>query len=89
LYFHKENSNQSDQDEIIKIFDQAKAPEWHEVTVDSKIDIFEMSLQAFGELREDQMHQPSPTLPVDSKKKVSATSSVSKSSKNPKVSNMW
>jgi hypothetical protein len=30
LYFPEENPKQLDQDEIIEILDQAKAPEWHE-----------------------------------------------------------
>jgi hypothetical protein len=29
LYFPEENSKQLDQDEIIEILDQSKAPEWH------------------------------------------------------------
>jgi hypothetical protein len=41
LYFPEENPKQLDQDEIIEILDQAKAPEWHEATVNTKIDIFE------------------------------------------------
>jgi hypothetical protein len=33
--------------EVIEIFDQAKAmdPEWHEATVNANIDIFEMSYE--------------------------------------------
>jgi hypothetical protein len=34
---------QLDQDEIIEILDQAKAPEWHEAMMNANIDIFEMS----------------------------------------------
>jgi hypothetical protein len=45
LYFPEENPKQLDQDEIIEIFDQAKAPEWHEALVNANIDIFEMSYE--------------------------------------------
>jgi hypothetical protein len=38
LYF-PENPKQLDQDEIIEILDQAKAPEWHEAMVNANIDI--------------------------------------------------
>jgi hypothetical protein len=43
LYFTEENPKQLDQDEIIEILDQGKAPEWNEVMVNANIDIFEMS----------------------------------------------
>jgi hypothetical protein len=33
------------QDEIIEILDQAKAPEWHEAVVSANIDIFEMNYE--------------------------------------------
>jgi hypothetical protein len=39
LYFPEENPKQLDQDKIIEIFDQAKAPEWHEAMVNTNIDI--------------------------------------------------
>jgi hypothetical protein len=42
LYFPEENPKQLDQDEIIEILDQAKAPEWHEAMMNENIDIFEM-----------------------------------------------
>jgi hypothetical protein len=42
LYFPGEKPKQLDQDEIIEILDQFKAPEWHEAMVNTKIDIFEM-----------------------------------------------
>jgi hypothetical protein len=42
LYFPEENPKQLDQDAIIEILDQAKAPEWQEVMVNANIDIFEM-----------------------------------------------
>jgi hypothetical protein len=42
LYFPEENPKQLDQDEIIEILDQDKAPEWHEAMVNVNIDIFEM-----------------------------------------------
>ena len=45
LYFPEELSKQLDQDEIIEILDQAKAPEWHEAMVAANIDIFEMSYE--------------------------------------------
>jgi hypothetical protein len=45
LYFPEENPKQLDQDEIIEILDQSKAPEWHEAMVKSNIDIFEMSYE--------------------------------------------
>jgi hypothetical protein len=38
LYFPEENPKQLDQDEIIEILDQAKAPEWHEAMVNAHID---------------------------------------------------
>jgi hypothetical protein len=43
LFFPKENPKQLDRDEIIKILDQAKAPEWHAAMVAANIDIFAMS----------------------------------------------
>jgi hypothetical protein len=43
LYFPEENPKQLDQDEIIEILDQAKAPVWHEAMVNAIIDIFEMT----------------------------------------------
>jgi hypothetical protein len=45
LYFPEENLKQLDQDEIIEILDQAKAPKWHEAIVNANIDIFEMSYE--------------------------------------------
>jgi hypothetical protein len=45
LYFPEENPKQLDQDEIIEILDQDKAPEWHEAMVNANIDIFEMSYE--------------------------------------------
>ena len=45
LYFPEESPKQLDQDEIIEILDQAKAPEWHEAMVAANIDIFEMSYE--------------------------------------------
>jgi hypothetical protein len=38
FYFPEENPKQLDQDEIIKILDQAKAPEWHEAIVNANIE---------------------------------------------------
>jgi hypothetical protein len=43
LYIPEENPKQLDQDKILEILDQAKAPECHEAMVDANIDIFEMS----------------------------------------------
>jgi hypothetical protein len=45
LYFPEENPKQLDQDEIIEILDQAKAPEWLEKMVNANIDIYEMSYE--------------------------------------------
>jgi hypothetical protein len=45
LYFPEEYPKQFDQDEIIEILDQDKAPEWHEAMVNANIDIFEMSYE--------------------------------------------
>jgi uncharacterized protein YdeI (YjbR/CyaY-like superfamily) len=42
LFFPEEHSKQLDQDEIIEISDQAKAPDWLEAMVNTNIDIFEM-----------------------------------------------
>jgi hypothetical protein len=98
LYFPEENPKQLDQNEIIEILDQAKAPEWHEAMVNANIDIFEMSyeesvsyfkhLENLKKIRRTNGPNP-PSLPVDNKKSVTVTSSVGKSSKNHKGSNMW
>jgi hypothetical protein len=86
--------------EIIEILDQAKAmdPELHEAMVNVNIDIFEMSyeesvsyfkrLENLEKIRRTNGPNPS-SLPVDNKKRVFVTSSVGKSSKNNKGSNMW
>jgi hypothetical protein len=98
LYFPEENPKQLDQDEIIEILDQAKAwdPEWHEAMVNAKIDILETTyeesvsyfqcLENLEKIRCTNSLNPS-SLPIDNKKSV--TSSVGKSSKNTKGSNMW
>jgi hypothetical protein len=96
LYFSEENPKQLDQDEIIDILDQAKAPEWHEAMVNENIDIFEMTyeesvfyfkrLENLEKIRRTNGPNPS-SLPVDNKKSV--TSSVGKPSKHHKGSNMW
>jgi hypothetical protein len=39
MYFPEENPKQLDQDDMIEILDQAKAPEWHEEMVSTNIDI--------------------------------------------------
>jgi hypothetical protein len=95
FYFPEENPKQLDQDEIIEILDQAKAPEWHEAMVNAKIDIFEKfyeesvsylkRLEDVEKIRRTNGPNPS-SLPVDSKKSV--TSSVGKSSKHHKGYNM-
>jgi hypothetical protein len=96
LYFPEENPKQLDQDEIIDTLDQAKALEWHEAIVNANIDIFEMtyeeSVSYFKRLENLEKirctNGPNPSsLPVDNKKSV--TSSVGKSYKNYKGSNMW
>jgi hypothetical protein len=65
-----------DQDEIIEILDQAKAPEWHEAMVNANIDIFEMNyeesvsyfkrLENLEKIRRTNGPNPS-SLPVDNK----------------------
>jgi hypothetical protein len=98
LYFPEENPKQLYQDEIIELFDQANAcdSEWHEAMVNANIDIFEMSYEEsisyfkrFENLKKiRRTNGPNLSLiPVDDKKSV--TSSVGKSSKNHKGSNMW
>jgi hypothetical protein len=99
LFYHpEENLKQLDLDEIIEILDQAKAryPEWHEAMVNANIYIFEMSyeksvsyfkcLENLEKIKCTNGPNPS-SLPVDKKKSV--TSSLGKSSKNHKGSNMW
>jgi hypothetical protein len=98
LYFPEENPKELDQDEIIEILDLAKAwdLEWNEAIVNANIDIFEIScersapyfkhLENLEKLRHINGANPS-SLPVDNKKSV--TSSVGKSSKNHKESNIW
>jgi hypothetical protein len=80
-------------EEIPKQLDQAKAPEWHEAMVNANIDIFEMTyeesmsyfkrLEKLEKIRRTNGPNPS-SLPVESKKTASVTSSVDKSSKNHK-----
>jgi hypothetical protein len=96
LYFTEENPMHLDQDEIIEILDQSKAPEWHEAMVNANIDIFEISyeesvsyfkrLENLEKIRRTNGPNHS-SLPVDNKKSV--TSSGDKSSENHKESNMW
>jgi hypothetical protein len=45
LYFPEEKPKQLDQDEIIEILDQAKAPEWHASMVAANIDNFSMTYE--------------------------------------------
>ena len=92
LFSPEESPKQLDQDEIIEILDQAKAPEWHEAMVAASIDIFEMSYEEsvsyFKRLENLEKiwrtNRQAPTLPVDNKKHV--TSSVGKARKS---SNQW
>jgi hypothetical protein len=98
FYFPEEKPKQLDQDEISEILDEAKTrnPEWHEAMVNANIDIFEMTyeesvfyfkhLDNLEKIRHTNSPNPS-SQPIDNKKPV--TSSVSKSSKNHKGSNMW
>jgi hypothetical protein len=98
LYFSEESSKQLDQDEIIEISHQSKAPECHEAMMNANIDIFVMSyvksvsyfkrLENLEKIRRTNGPNPS-SLPVDNKKRVYVTRSVGKSSKNRKSSNMW
>jgi hypothetical protein len=76
LYFPEESPKQLDQDVIIEILDQAKAPEWHESMVNVKIDIFEMiyeeSVSYFKRLENLEKirctNGPNPSsLPIDNK----------------------
>jgi hypothetical protein len=76
LYFPEEKPKQLDQDEIIEILDQAKAPEWHEAMVNSNIDIFEIAYKesvSYFECLENsekirRTNGPNPSsLPVDNK----------------------
>jgi hypothetical protein len=77
FYFPEENPKQLDQDEIIEILDQSKAPEWHGVMVNANIDIFEMSYEEsvsyFKRLENSEKikrtNGPNPSLlPVDNRK---------------------
>jgi hypothetical protein len=97
LYFPEENLKQSDQDEIIEILEQDKAPEWHEAMVNANVDIFEMSyeesvsyfkrLENLEKIRCTNGPNPSsPPVDIDNNKSVS--SSVGKPSKNHKGSNI-
>jgi hypothetical protein len=101
LYLLEENPKQLDQDEIIEMLDQAKDwdPEWHEAMVNENIDIFEISYEesvSYFKLLENlekirRTNGPNPSsLSVDNQKRISVTSfsSVGKSSKNHKGSNM-
>jgi hypothetical protein len=45
IFLKNKYPKQLDQDEIIEILDQVKAPEWHEAMVNAIIDIFEMSYE--------------------------------------------
>jgi hypothetical protein len=76
LYFLEEIPKQLDQDEIIEILNQAKAPEWHEAMVNANTDIFEMSyeesvsyfkqLENLEKIRRTNGPNPS-SLPLDNK----------------------
>jgi hypothetical protein len=100
LYILSGHPIQLDQDEIIEILDLSKAldPELHESMVNSDIKIFEKSfeesvsyfklLENLEKIRHTNCPDPS-TLPVYDRKSVTITSSVVKSSKDDKSSNMW
>ena len=45
LYFTEENPKQLDEDEIIEILDQDKAPEWYPAMMAANIDIFSMTYE--------------------------------------------
>jgi hypothetical protein len=87
-YFPEQNPKQLDQDE--------RYLEWHEVMFNVNIEIFEMPyelsashfkyLENLEKIRCTNGSNPS-SLPVDNK--ISVTSSVGKSSKNHKRSNIW
>jgi hypothetical protein len=97
LYFPEENPKQLDQDEIIEILDQAKAPDRHDAMVNANIEIFEMSyeesvfyfkrLENLEKIRRTKGPNSS-SLPVDNKKRVFVTIGVGKPSKNHKGPNM-
>ena len=95
LYFPEENPKQLDQDEIIEILDQAKAPEWHAAMVAANIDIFSMSYEEsvsyFKRLENleklKQTNGMAPALPVDNKKNI--TSSSVGAAVGKKKSKMW
>jgi hypothetical protein len=53
LFSPEEFPKQLDQDEIIEILDQAKAPEWHEAMFVATIDIFEMSCENLMHISRD------------------------------------
>jgi hypothetical protein len=98
LYFPEEHPKQLDQDKINEILDQAKASKWNEAMVNANIEIFEMSYEKsvsyFKRLENMEKVRRTngsslATLPVDNKKRLFVTSSVCKSSKNHKASNMW
>jgi hypothetical protein len=100
LYFPKEHSKPLDQDEIIKIMNQAKSwdPEWYEAMVNAKIDILEMNheeslsffkiLESLEKIRRTKGLSPA-TNPVGDKKSDTVISSVDRLSENPKSSKMW
>jgi hypothetical protein len=87
LFSPEENPKQLDQDEIIEILDQAKAPQWHAAMVAANIDIFSMnydeSVTYFKRLKNLENIRrnsgPSPLLHVDGKKSVTRSVGVSKS----------
>jgi hypothetical protein len=45
LFFPEEYPTPLTQDEIIKILDQAKSPNWHETMISANIDILEMDYE--------------------------------------------
>jgi hypothetical protein len=95
-FFPGKNPKHLDPDEIIEILDQVKVPEWHEAMVNANIVIFEMyyeethlkCLENLENIRRTYGSNRS-SLPIEYKKSQTVTSSVDKSSKNNKGSNMW
>jgi hypothetical protein len=98
LPFPEEQPKQLDQDEIIEIQNQVRSLAWHETMVNANIDIFEMYYEesvSYFKRSENlkkikRTNGPNPfSLPIGSKKRVSVTNSVGKSSENHKWSNIW
>ena len=75
LLFSDEFPEQLDQNQVIKILDQTKSPEWHEAMMDANIDTFKMSYERFvsyfkclenlGKIRRTNSISMTDTLPLD------------------------